>query len=118
MIEHERDRRREAAKVVYERHHVVESAGSAEEAALRRLDRPTVELDDAGAGFMRALDERPHQRRLAHPGDPMEGHHARLATQEFLQDPKLRLASDEGDPAPLRDRRGDESSMYLRNPAR
>jgi hypothetical protein len=47
----------------------------------------------------------------------MEDHGARLATQQFLQDPKLRLASDEGDPAPLGDRRGDISSIYLRDPA-
>jgi len=116
MIERERDRRRETAQMRGKLGDVVETADGLEETTLCRFNRSAVELDDARPAFTRALDEGTQNARLAHPGDPVQAGHLRLAAQKLLQGPKLRFATDERDAALLGDRRGDDRSITRRAP--
>jgi hypothetical protein len=114
MIERKRDRRRETSQVPCKLRDVLEPADGPKETALGRFDGSAVELDHARPVCTRALDERTQDARLAHPGDPVQADHFRLAAQEPFQGLKLRLATDERDAAPLGDHRGDDRSITAR----
>jgi hypothetical protein len=116
VIERERDRRRETPQVPCKLGDVLEPADGPEETALGRFDGSAVELDHTRPAFTRALDEGAQHARLAHPGDPVQADHLRLAAQELLHGPKLRFSTDERDAAPLGDRRGDDRSITARPP--
>jgi len=79
VIERERDRRRETAQVPRKLWDVVEPSDGLEETARGRFDRSAVELDDARGACVRALDEGTQDAGLAHPGDPVQADHPRLA---------------------------------------
>ena len=99
-----------------ERLDVVEPADGLEEPALGRLDGSAIELDDARTGFVGALHESAQDTRLTDARDPVQTDHTRLVAQKVLQDAKLHFPADKGDPAPLRDRCGDERQYPPRRP--
>ena len=114
MIQREHDRRRETSQVPCKRRGVSEPANGLEETAHGRFDGSAVEFDHARPAFMRTLDEGTQDPGLAHPGDPVQADHSRLAAQQLFQGPKLRFATDERGAALLVNHRGDDRSITAR----
>ena len=67
------------------------------QASLGRLDRPTVERDDTCAPAVGAAQERPEQRRLADPGNPVQKDDPNVVFERQAQQrPELVVPTDEG----------------------
>ena len=117
VVQREDDRRRERREMLDELAEVVEVAGGVKEAALGRLDDAAVQLDDAGPGCSRAVEEGAEERGLADAGDPVDADDLRFAVQAFRQRSELDLASYEG-PSSRREGRRHMLSMDRLRPVR